>query len=189
MNKDEFLAALRNRLANLAPQELEKTMEFYSESIDDRMEDGMSQEEAVADLGDIEKIVHSMEIETPLPELMKNKMKTSQKKSGNTAILIVVLVCGLPIIVLLFGLYVTVWAVVVSLFAAAVGILVGGLFALVAGFAQCFINGFALGGISIGGGLVCIGISLLFLGALVALCKGLFVFSRFLLHKIKGLFL
>ena len=48
MNKQEFLSALQNALAGLPKKDRQKTLAFYSEMIDDRMEDGMTEEEAVA---------------------------------------------------------------------------------------------------------------------------------------------
>ena len=44
MKKAEFLAQLRNRLGQLPPQDVEKTLEYYSEMIDDYIESGYSHE-------------------------------------------------------------------------------------------------------------------------------------------------
>lgn len=56
MTKLAFLASLRASLQGLPQAELEKTIEYYSEMIDDRMEDGASEEAAVADAGQPEAI-------------------------------------------------------------------------------------------------------------------------------------
>ena len=48
MRKEEFLTALRAGLTGLLPEGVEKLVEFCSEMIDDRMEDGLTEEEAVA---------------------------------------------------------------------------------------------------------------------------------------------
>ena len=50
MTKKEFLARLRRGLAQLPPEEREERLAFYSEMIDDRMEEGLSEQEAVASL-------------------------------------------------------------------------------------------------------------------------------------------
>ncbi|MDR0936763.1 MAG: DUF4097 family beta strand repeat-containing protein [Oscillospiraceae bacterium] len=50
MNKAEFLAELRTQIAARAPEDLERTVSYFAEIIDDRVEDGMSEAEAVATL-------------------------------------------------------------------------------------------------------------------------------------------
>lgn len=52
MQKTEFLDRLRTALADLPAEELEKTLGYYAEMIEDRMEDGMDEEAAVAAMGD-----------------------------------------------------------------------------------------------------------------------------------------
>lgn len=52
MTKEEFLTALRGYLAGMPQADLERTLQYYREMIDDRIEDGMSEEQAVADVGD-----------------------------------------------------------------------------------------------------------------------------------------
>lgn len=83
MTKIEFLNDLRKRVSHLPQGEIEKSITFYSEMIDDRMEDGISEESAVNDLGNIEKIVQEIELDMPFTTLMKNKIRTSREKSQN----------------------------------------------------------------------------------------------------------
>lgn len=56
MNKHEFAAALRRELSALPHDEMTEQLNFYSEMIDDRMEEGMTEEEAVAGIGSVEGI-------------------------------------------------------------------------------------------------------------------------------------
>ena len=56
MQKTEFLDRLRTALADLPAEELEKTLGYYAEMIEDRMEDGMDEEAAVAAMGDPEAV-------------------------------------------------------------------------------------------------------------------------------------
>ena len=51
MNKREFLDALRHGLYGLPQDDIEERLGFYAEMIDDRMAEGLSETEAVADLG------------------------------------------------------------------------------------------------------------------------------------------
>ena len=48
MNKFDFLTHLRTKLWSIPKEDAERSVEFYSEMIDDRMEEGLSEEEAVA---------------------------------------------------------------------------------------------------------------------------------------------
>lgn len=54
MTRDEFLGRLGELLACLPAEQVEETKAFYAEAIADRMEDGMSEEEAVAAMGTVD---------------------------------------------------------------------------------------------------------------------------------------
>ncbi|MBQ7459869.1 MAG: DUF4097 family beta strand repeat protein [Oscillospiraceae bacterium] len=60
MNKKEFIDELCKRLRKTPADEAERTVNYYSEAIDDRIEDGMTEEEAVAALGSIDDIVREV---------------------------------------------------------------------------------------------------------------------------------
>lgn len=60
MNKNEFLSALRERLAGVPAEDIERSVEYYSEAIDDRVEAGMSEAEAVEKLGSVEEAARSV---------------------------------------------------------------------------------------------------------------------------------
>ena len=46
MNKQEYLSAIRVRIPKMPTEDMERFIAYYSEMIDDRMEDGMTEEEA-----------------------------------------------------------------------------------------------------------------------------------------------
>ncbi len=75
MDRETFLAAIRTRLAGLAPEDLGRSLDYFRESIDDRMEDGMSEAEAVAALGTPEEAARQILEELPLPTLVKARLK------------------------------------------------------------------------------------------------------------------
>lgn len=61
MKKSEFLDKLCEGLRfQPDPDEIRKVVAFYDQAIEDRMEDGMSEEDAVAALGDIDDIVREV---------------------------------------------------------------------------------------------------------------------------------
>lgn len=60
MNKREFLAGLRKGPAGLPQEDMEERLTFYAEMLDDRMEEVLSEEEAVEAVeavGPIDEIV------------------------------------------------------------------------------------------------------------------------------------
>ena len=66
MNKYLFEDWLRNRLDDLPADELDRIVAFYLDAIDERMEDGMPEEEAIHDLGEPESMLAG--IRASLPE-------------------------------------------------------------------------------------------------------------------------
>ena len=69
MNKQEFLSALRNTLSALPQKDIEERITFYGEMIDDRMEEGINEEDAVAEIGTVDEIKTQIGAEIPLEEL------------------------------------------------------------------------------------------------------------------------
>lgn len=57
MTKSDFILSLSEALADLPGQERVRVLEYYEEMIDDRIENGMAEEEAVAAMGSIEEIL------------------------------------------------------------------------------------------------------------------------------------
>ena len=136
MKKEEFLDRLRIKLEGLPKQEIDERVEFYSEMIADRMEEGLSEEEAVSKIGSAEELAWQIISETPLTGTPKSKTKPKKKLS---ALEITLLAVGSPIWLSLliaagavvFSGYVTVCAVMIALWAvggAFVGCAVGGVF-------------------------------------------------------------
>ena len=75
MNKEEFLNALRSALAGLPQEDIEERLAFYSESIDDRVEDGLTEEEAVEAIGTVDEVRDQIMAEIPLTKLVREKMR------------------------------------------------------------------------------------------------------------------
>ena len=90
MSKQEFLAQLRKGLSGLPQDDIEERLTFYSEMIEDRMEDGLSEDEAVSSVGSVDEIVSQAVAETPLMKTSKEKRKSKrQPRAGE-----IVLFCG-----------------------------------------------------------------------------------------------
>ena len=65
MKKKEFLSALSRGLSRLPRGEREERVNFYREMIDDRIEEGIPEEEAVAGVGTVDGIVAQVLAERP----------------------------------------------------------------------------------------------------------------------------
>ena len=60
MNKQEFISALRKRLKLIAGCDVDERISFYCEIIDDKIEEGMSEEEAIAQIGTVDEVVEQI---------------------------------------------------------------------------------------------------------------------------------
>ena len=166
MKKNEFLVELIHGLSSLPQEEIEERVAFYTEMIDDRMEEGLTEEEAIASLGSVESIINQIISETPLVSLIKAKIKRQHKLSPWE---ITLLALGSPIwlcliaaaFTIVISLYAVIWSVIVSLWAvfgslagASVGGILGGILFLCLGKAPA---GFGL----MSAALVCGGLAIL----------------------------
>ena len=114
MSKQEFLAQLEKGLYGLPQADIDERLGFYSEMIDDRMEEGLSEEEAVAGIGSVDEVIAEIVAEIPLSKLVKERIP-KQIDAG----LIVLLVLGFPVwlplliagVAVVFSLYGSLWAV------------------------------------------------------------------------------
>ena len=79
MRKQEFIDRLRENLSGLPTAETEERLDFYEEMIEDRMEEGISEEEAVAAIGSPDKIAAQIIEEIPLKKIVKEKIKPKRK--------------------------------------------------------------------------------------------------------------
>lgn len=74
MNKREFLAKLEKALAQLNREERKRELDYYEEMINDRIEEGMSEEEAVHRMGTVQGVAAKI-LSEAAPEQMKKKRK------------------------------------------------------------------------------------------------------------------
>ena len=110
MTKKEFLAALRRKLRTVPQAELRERLGFYSEIIDDKMEEGLTEGEAVADVGNIDEIATQILADVEIPEI-KSKAAASPWQ-------IILLIIGSPIwLSILISVYAVMWSVVITLWA------------------------------------------------------------------------
>lgn len=163
MGKQEFLAQLRKGLQGLPQEDIEERLTFYSEMIDDRMEEGLSEEAAVSATGSVNEIVGQIVGDTTFARIAKERIKPKGRLQRWEILL---LVLGFPLwfplciaaIAVVFSLYISIWAVVISLWAGVVSVgacTVGGVVAAIA----LFLQGHSPAGLAmLGAGFVCAGL-------------------------------
>jgi len=167
MTKREFLATLRKCLSGLPQEEIEQQLNYYSEMIDDSMEEGLTEEEAVGRIGGLEEIIDQL----PQPEPKKRRLK-----NGEILLLALGFPVWLPLLIsgaaVVFSLYASWWAVLISLWAGFASLAACGFAGIIAGIGF-IVGGFTPSGLfMIGAALVCGGLAIFWLFGCKYLTEG-----------------
>lgn len=133
MNKQEFLMDLRNALSGLPQDDIEERIAFYGEIIDDCMEEGASEEEAVTGIGSVNDIRRQIVADIPFPKLVKEKVRTKRRLHAWEIVLIVlgfpvwfpliIAACAivLSLYIVILALIISLWSIEISLWAGILG--------------------------------------------------------------------
>ena len=207
MTKNEFLGALRARLSGLSESDIEEHISFYSEMIEDRIEDGASEEDAVCGIGSVEDIAAQIIADVPLTKIAKERIKPKRRLRAWEIVLLAVgspiwLSLGIAAFAVILSLYVVIWALIISLWAVfvslvacAIGLSVAGI-AMIGGpyvFAGVIVtaseshvfSGIAL----IGVGLVCAGLGIFLFFGCNAATKGAILLTKKIALGVKKAFM
>ena len=194
MSKQEFLVQLRKGLSGLPQEDIEERVTFYSEMVDDRIEEGITEEEAVAAVGTVDEIVKQVIAETPLAKIAKERIKSKRRLRAGE---IVLLALGSPIwlslliaaFAVILSFYASLWSVVISLWAV-FGSLIGCAFGSVAAGVVFTCNGNALSGIAmLAAGIVCAGLSIFMFYGCKAVTGGTLILTKKIAVWIKNCFI
>lgn len=194
MNKTKFILTLTEKLNGFPPEEWEDCINFYLESIDDRMEEGLSEEEAIAALGSIDDIVTEILENIPLTRLVVKKIKPRRRLAAWE----IVLIClGSPIWLsllaalwaVIISVYASLWAVIISLWAAEGSFIASSLGGIGAGIAHLALGNVAEGLFLLGAGVLLVGLSILFFYGCKLATKGIVLATKKLAIGIKKLFI
>jgi len=145
MNKQEFTVKVKEALRDLPQTYVDEQIGFYAEIIDDKIEEGIAEEQAVSSVGTIDEIASGILEGIPFSMIVKEKLKTKKRRPG--ALVFALLILGSPIYlslfvaaaVVVFSLYAAAWSVVVSLWvllaliviSGVVGAIIGTIFAAI----------------------------------------------------------
>jgi len=183
MSKQEFLAQLRKGLSGLPQDDIEERLIFYSEMIEDRKEEGLSEEEAVSAVGTVDEIVTQVVAETPFAKIAKERIKSKRRLSAGEIVLLALgspvwLSLGIAAFAVILSLYISLWAVIISLwavFASFAACSIGGVLACVV----FIVDGNGASGLAmLSAGIVCAGLAIfMFYGCKVA-TKGTLILTK-----------
>lgn len=194
MSKQEFLTQLRKGLSGLPQNDIEERLMFYSEMIEDQMEDGVSEEEAVSTIGSVDEIVAQVVAQTPLVKIAKERIKSKRRLRAGEIVLLVLgspiwLSLGIAAIAIILSLYILLWATIVCLWS------------VFASFAACSVGGatacviFAVGGNGASGvamlaaGIICAGLAIFMFYGCKAATKGTMILTKKIAIWIKNCFI
>lgn len=191
MTKKEFMDALSWQLKALPKKEKKSSLSYYEEMIGDRMEDGMSEEEAVAAAGTPEEAAE--EIFKGLSLIDKARMTISKGgRTRNATKAEKVLLClSLPILIPLviaavsigLTMFIVSWALFISWCAVVAAFILGGIGAIVLGIADFVRGGIAGRLMLIGAGIACAGAGLALIPTVKPLFKLIKKTVKFSIHK------
>ena len=193
MRKQEFLARLRKGLSGLPKEDLEERLTFYSEMIEDRKEEGLSEEEAVLAVGPVDEIVAQTAADIPSAKNHRERRIPKRRISAGETVLLVLgspvwLSLGIAAFAVILSLFISLWAVLISLWA------------VFASLAACFVGGvlacviFAAGGNGAAGaavlaaGIVCAGLSVFLFFGCRAATAGTWILTKKTAKWIKNCF-
>jgi len=193
MSKQEFLAQLRKGLDGLPQDDIEERLLFYSEMIDDQMEEGLPEEEAVSAIGAVDEIVAQVVAETPLVKIAKERIRSKRRLRVGEIVLLALgspiwLSLGIAAFAVILSLYISLWAVIISLwavFASLAACFIGGVLACVI----FTVSGNGASGIAmLAAGIVCAGLSIFMFYGCKTATRGILILTKNFAIWIKNCF-
>ena len=190
MTKLQFLLSLNQKLSGLPQDEVEERLHFYAEMIEDRMEEGILEEEAVAAVGDVDQIAAQITAEIPLMKIVKDKVKPKRKRNAWEVTLLAV---GSPVwvplliaaVAVIFSLHVSLWAIVVSLWAAFASVAVCVVVCVMIGLIFAISSDVYVGLMAVAAGFVCGGFAIFLFYGCKAATKGTALLAKMMALAVK----
>ena len=193
MNKQEFIGNLRVNLSGLPKSDVEERLNFYSEIIDDRVEEGLSEEEAVLELGNADEVASQIIEEIPFAKIARERIKTRRRLRVWEITLLAV---GSPIwisliisaIAVVVSLYASLWAAVISLWAVFVSFIASALGCVAGGIGLAVLGEGIVGLACIGAGLITAGLAVFSFYGCKSATGGVCVLAKKIILGIKKYF-
>lgn len=194
MNKAEFLQTLDRRLKTLGESDRKRRVNYFAEIIEDRMEEGISEEAAVADLESLDDIVEGILNEQEEAEsLAALSPKTRRFPLWLTVLLLILgspvwLPLLLTVISVATTLYLCLWILVACVYLTAVSLLLCGGAGFLAVFSAATVYGAPAAVFMAGASLVCLGGGILLFFPAARFTKGVLKLTKECVLKLSNLF-
>ncbi len=179
MNKAEYLKAVEEKLVGVSKADKERFLDYCRELIEDGMEEGMTEDEAIQTLGSPEQMAGQLLLDTKLPEQEKTKRKYKAWE-------IVLLILGSPIWVslllsllsVLLSFYIVLWTAVLVLYVCVLSFAVCLPAGVLSGIFLLCVGEAAQGSLTIGAGLICGALGMALFPGCNALAAGCLRFTK-----------
>ena len=189
MSKQEFLNELWKGLSGLPQEDIERSIDFYSEMIDDRIEEGLTEAQATAAIGSVKDIVSQILSETSPNRAVKVKPNRTLK-----AWEVILLILGPPIwlpllmaaVIVLMAFYIVIWSLVITMYAVDISLVVGGITGIFASVMYILRGNFVVCVLFAGASLICLGLSILLFFGFNQITKGILFVSKTIVLQIKS---
>lgn len=178
MNKNEYLDSIKSKLQGLPEKDIQSAIEYYEEAIEDRVEDGLTEEQAINAVGTPDEIAEKILLDSSIPKLITAKAKPKRTLKGWEIALIIIgsplwLTVALCLLVVFLWVIIFIFCMILTVIAVVLGLILGALGGVAGGIAQLF-NGYGMNAlITIGVSMVILGIGLLLSLPLKAAVTGL----------------
>lgn len=194
MTKQEFLMELRTGLSDLPQKDIEERLTFYSEMIEDRIEDGLSEEQAVLAVGTAKEIIAQTVAEIPLAKITKERIKSNRRFKAWEIVLLALgspiwLSLGIALVAVILSVYVSLWSVIISLWAAFVSLVASSFGGVMAGILFSIKDNLLTGIAVCGASIVCLGFSIFMFYGCKAASKGILILTKKIAILIKNCFI
>ena len=194
MNKYEFLGTLKKKLSGLPQREVDERLNFYSEMIDDRVEDGCSEEDAVSAIGSVDQVASQIIADIPLAKIAMEKVKITRPLKAWEIVLLALVspilwAFVIALVAVIFSVYVVAWSLIVALWLVFVSLVACALGGVVAGIIFA-IRGYVDAGIVvISVGIFCAGLAILLYFGCKSATKGVVKLTSEFAVSIKKIFI
>lgn len=187
MTKNEFRTEVYNRLKGIPEEDLARSLDYYSEMIDDRIEDGLTEDEAVAALGSVDSIVSQIGAEHSIPEAVsESTAKPVRQRRKLCTWQIVLLILGAPLwlplllaaAIIVLAVYIVLWSVIVVLYAADLALAAGAVGGIISAAVLSFSGEMLQAGFMLGAGLICGGLAVLLFFVCNLAAKGVILLTK-----------
>ena len=186
MDKNTFFETLKVRLAGIPEKELQQAIDYYDEIISDKVEDGVSEQEAIESLGSIDEIVRSTLSDIPIKKLVKEKFGLKRKlRTWEIVLLSLTSIIWVPLLIVLMAvvlvLYVCLWSGVISVGAVSISSLAASLI--------CALGVVDVVSGNLASGIVLAGFSMIFAGVAILTAIATFKFGKLMVIVCKKIIL